>query len=86
MGVLVTPSTCILFWTRLARLSARLAEDVVYDLGVISLERSGFRQCVYKPPIAVYRKGGLWGSFNLRLISVTTSSKKIRNHLSRVRA
>jgi len=45
----------------------RLAKGVVYDLGVITLERSGSRACVYKPPIAVYRTR-LWGSFNLRLI------------------
>jgi len=40
---------------RPARLSARLAEGIVYDLSVIALERSGFRLYVYKPPIAVYR-------------------------------
>jgi len=53
-------STCILFWARPVRFLAWLAEGVVYDLGVITLERSVFRLCVYKPPIAVYRKVGLW--------------------------
>jgi len=43
------------FWARPVRLSARPAEGVVYDL-VVTLERSGFRLRVYKPPISVYRK------------------------------
>ena len=56
MSALVPMSTCILFWARPARLSARLAEGVVYDLGVVTLEHSGFRLCVYKSPISVYQK------------------------------
>jgi len=45
------------------RLSARLAEGVVYDLDVITLECSGFGLCVYKPPITVYRKEWVVGRF-----------------------
>ena len=36
--------------------TARLAEGVVYGLGVITLEHSDFRLCIYRSPIAVYRK------------------------------
>lgn len=48
-GVLVT------LW-RPARLSARLADGVVYDLSGITLEPCGFRLCVYKPSSTAYRK------------------------------
>jgi len=48
---------CCRHWAQPTRLSAGLAEGVVYDLGAITLERSGFHLCVYKPPIAINSLG-----------------------------